>query len=196
MIYRLSLFRAMKLVTFNASYTSVRSSFSGSNCSRGMPVPDPSLYAAAAFFHRRSSSVVSISMVAVFGLIAAPFSAAQGCNFRGTTKGGVTRLEVPRDPTTKDYNNCVDWISIDTPDEIAERLLQRNQTHFGQAHGTFPTVPPFSEWVDWSASSHTADLILEHETEKVRWTGIGTSKKGEIGLLALLAATPILYSYS
>ena len=82
-------------------------------------------------------------------------------NCRGTTKGGVTRLEVPRDPTTKDYNNCMDWISIDTPDEIAERLLQRNQTHFGQAHGTFPTVPPFSEWVDWSASSHTADLILE-----------------------------------
>ena len=25
----------------------------------------------------------------------------------------------------------------------------------------FPTVPPFSEWIDWGASSHTSKLILE-----------------------------------
>ena len=33
--------------------------------------------------------------------------------------------------------------------------------HFGRASGTFPTVPPFSEEIDWSASTHTLDLILE-----------------------------------
>ena len=28
-------------------------------------------------------------------------------------------------------------------------------------HGTFPTVPPFSKWIDWGASSHFSELILE-----------------------------------
>ena len=80
---------------------------------------------------------------------------------RGTTKSGITRLDVPRDPDDTDYNHCTDWVSIETPKEIEERLLQRNQKHFGQATGTFPTIPPFSEKIDWGASTHTADLILE-----------------------------------
>ena len=45
--------------------------------------------------------------------------------------------------------------------EIEHHLCNRNWKHFGQAHGTFPTISPFSEWVDWGAASHTADLILE-----------------------------------
>jgi hypothetical protein len=32
--------------------------------------------------------------------------------------------------------------------------------HFGQAHGTFPTVPPFNSAVDWTASTPEADDIL------------------------------------
>ena len=82
-------------------------------------------------------------------------------NCRGNTKSGITRLDVPTDPDDTNYKACVDWVTIDTPEAIEARLLQRNQRHFGQASGTFPTTPPFSEWVDWGASSHTAELILE-----------------------------------
>jgi hypothetical protein len=32
--------------------------------------------------------------------------------------------------------------------------------HFGQAHGTVPTVPPFNNAVDWTASTPEADDIL------------------------------------
>ena len=48
------------------------------------------------------------------------------------------------------------------------RHTQRDRTspkkqipkHFGLAHGTLPTICPFSEWVDWGTPS---DLILEGE---------------------------------
>ena len=53
------------------------------------------------------------------------------------------------------------WITIDTPKEIESKLRKHNQHHFGQAHGMFPTVPPFSEWIDWGISSHISELILE-----------------------------------
>ena len=76
-------------------------------------------------------------------------------------KTGISRLEVLQDPTNFDYKKCTEWITIDTPQEIESKLFGRNQRHFGQAHGTFPTVPPFSEWIDWGASSHISELILE-----------------------------------
>ena len=79
----------------------------------------------------------------------------------GIQKTGFSRLEVPQDPTNFDYKQCTEWITIDTPQDIESKLCKCNQHHFGQAHGTFPTVPPFSEWIDWGASSHTSELILE-----------------------------------
>jgi hypothetical protein len=82
-------------------------------------------------------------------------------NARGSHQSGFTTIEVPRDPNETNYKQCRDWISIDVPTEIEDKLRVRNQRHFGQAQGTFPTVPPFSEWVDWSASTHVSDLILE-----------------------------------
>ena len=45
--------------------------------------------------------------------------------------------------------------------EIEAKLISCNQRHFGQAKSSFPTKPPFSEWVDWGASSHTSELIIE-----------------------------------
>jgi hypothetical protein len=75
----------------------------------------------------------------------------------------LSRLEVPKDPTDSNYKDCTEWVSIDAPEEIEAKLISRNQSHFGQAHGSFPTKPPFSEWVDWGASSHTSELILEGE---------------------------------
>ena len=52
-------------------------------------------------------------------------------------------------------------MTIDTLQEIDSKLHEHNQSHFGQAHSTFATVPPFSEWIDWGASSHTSEIILE-----------------------------------
>ena len=78
----------------------------------------------------------------------------------GIQKTGISRLEVPRNPSNFYYKKCTEWITIDTPQEIESKLRDHNQRHFGQAHGTFPTVPPFSEWIDWCASSHISELIL------------------------------------
>jgi exonuclease III len=80
---------------------------------------------------------------------------------RNVAKQGITKLEVPKDPLDTNYKECKEWITITLPQEIEEKLRQRNQGHFGQAAGSFPTVSPFSEWVDWTANSHVAELILE-----------------------------------
>ena len=82
-------------------------------------------------------------------------------NCRGRKSTGLSRVEVPADPTDTNYTDCTEWISIDAPKEIEAKLIARNQQHFGQAKDSFPTKPPFSEWVDWGASSHIAELILE-----------------------------------
>lgn len=82
-------------------------------------------------------------------------------NFKGIHKSGLSKIDVPQDPLDRNYKTCTEWITVTTPTEIDSKLRERNQRHFGQAHGTFPTVPPFSEIIDWSASTHTADLILE-----------------------------------
>jgi hypothetical protein len=34
---------------------------------------------------------------------------------RGSTKSGITHIEVPADPTVTDYKSCKEWISINTP---------------------------------------------------------------------------------
>ena len=80
---------------------------------------------------------------------------------RGIQKTGISCLEVPQDPTNFDYKHCTEWITIDTPQDIESKLREHNQHHFGQAHGMFLTVPPFSEWINWGASSHISELILE-----------------------------------
>jgi hypothetical protein len=51
--------------------------------------------------------------------------------------------------------------AVTDPTEIRHALICRNRLHFGQAHGTFPTIPPFSESVDWAASTLSAEAILE-----------------------------------
>ena len=80
---------------------------------------------------------------------------------RGIQKTGISRLDVPQDPTNFDYKHCTEWITIDTPQDIESKLRECNQRHFGQAHGMFLTVPPFSKWIDWGTSSHISELILE-----------------------------------
>ena len=79
----------------------------------------------------------------------------------GIQKTGISRLEVPQDPTNFDYKHCTDWITIDTPQDIESKLHKCNQRHFGQVHSTFPTVPPFSGWINWGTLSHISELILK-----------------------------------
>jgi hypothetical protein len=64
---------------------------------------------------------------------------------RNVSKQGITKLEVPSDPSWLDYKQCKEWITITLPKDIEAKLRQRNQLHFGQAFDTFPTVTPFSE---------------------------------------------------
>ena len=75
---------------------------------------------------------------------------------RGQTNSGINRIQIPS--TTSD-----EWITVDTPIEIENKLRERNQKHFGQAQGTFLTTPGFCEKVDWGSSTHTAELILQGE---------------------------------
>ena len=79
---------------------------------------------------------------------------------QGTSKQGLTRLLVPSDPT-EDPKTCTGWVSVDLPTDIETHLRTRNRKHFGQAEGTPPTMPPFSDHVDWAASTRTSELILE-----------------------------------
>jgi hypothetical protein len=87
-------------------------------------------------------------------------------------KQGITKLEVPRNPLKTTDKECRDWITITIPQEIETKLRQRNQSHYGQAAGSLPTVSPFSEWVDWTANSHVAEFILEGEFESDELTDI------------------------
>ncbi len=79
---------------------------------------------------------------------------------QGTIKQGLTRLLVPQD-TEHDPKTCTEWVSVDLPRDIENHLRARNRKHFGQAEGTPPTMPPFSDHVDWAASTRTAELILD-----------------------------------
>ena len=62
---------------------------------------------------------------------------------------------------------------MDLPNEIEDYLIRRNQKHFGQAQASFPTVPPFSEHVDWAASSHESKLILTGDYKDDEYEGMG-----------------------
>ena len=93
-------------------------------------------------------------------------------SLQNKSKTGLSRLEVPEDINERNYKQCKEWISITTPKDIEEKLGDRNQYHFGQAKGSFPTVPPFSEWVDWGASTHVAELILEGNFNETQINGL------------------------
>jgi hypothetical protein len=84
-------------------------------------------------------------------------------NLQPSSDPGITTIEVPSngDLSTSHCKNCQSWKLLTYPTEIRHALICRNRLHFGQAHGTFPTIPPFSESVDWAASTLSAEAILE-----------------------------------
>ena len=68
---------------------------------------------------------------------------------------------------------CKPWASTEAPALAEKHLLERNQDRFGQAHGSFPTVPTFSEFADWAASTHQAGLALEGDYDDEAIEGAG-----------------------
>lgn len=76
-------------------------------------------------------------------------------------ESGFTSIEIPTDEDFTNCKQCTSWKIVDQPSEVEAKLLQRNKVHFGQAHGTFPTIPPFSDAIDWGASTPAADAILQ-----------------------------------
>jgi hypothetical protein len=65
------------------------------------------------------------------------------------------------DHSTEYCKTCTSWRTLEDPVEVQAALQQRNWMHFGQAKGTSPTTPFFSDHVDWMASMIAADMILE-----------------------------------
>ena len=84
----------------------------------------------------------------------------------------LNHIQVPADEFA-DPKETDDWITVTDPVAIEEHLLRRNKSHFGQALGTFPTVPPFTELVDWCASTLESDQLLEGEFDTTQITGVG-----------------------
>ena len=72
-----------------------------------------------------------------------------------------------------DPKECHLWRTINAPKEIEEHLINRNRKHFRQAQGSFPTIPPISEHIDWEASTLESELILEGNYDNSDLTAAG-----------------------
>ena len=79
---------------------------------------------------------------------------------------GISSIEIPADGNldSSHCKQCNEWITLDDSKEIEAALRSRNQQHFGQAHGTPPTVSPLRERINWEASTYESELILEGDT--------------------------------
>ena len=103
----------------------------------------------------------------------------------------IDRLEIPfswPDPTTQiasldqleDPKTCTRWRWVTDPQEVEHYLLLRNRLHFGQAEGTPFTRPPFQDELDWSASTDTAEQILEGSYSQTTSTHRQCSVRGNL----------------
>ena len=108
----------------------------------------------------------------------AAFRQVKNASGNDTSTDGITRVQVPAEwPTSMEYDPnsdltltdpktlkaASDWREVLCPKEIEFSLLLRNQRHFGQAETdkTPFTQPPLQHQLNWSASSHSAELVLE-----------------------------------
>ena len=87
------------------------------------------------------------------------FRKLRALRLRGERRG-VTALEIPVPPDSNP-KTCTDWRVIDVPTEIVKQLQKRNQTHFGQAHGTPFTVTPLVEDLGFCGDGPGAEAILQ-----------------------------------
>lgn len=58
------------------------------------------------------------------------------------TDNNLSYLEVPAGPNSNP-KECEQWRIIEMPNKIEEKILERNQQHFGQAEGTPMTSAVF-----------------------------------------------------
>jgi hypothetical protein len=81
------------------------------------------------------------------------------------TDAGITAVRVPTDGdySTDHCKKCDSWQTLDDPTEVQVALQHQNQVHFGQAHGTFPTTPQFTDHINWMASTISSDMIMKGE---------------------------------
>jgi hypothetical protein len=73
---------------------------------------------------------------------------------------GISSIQVPAHPTDNPKDRK-EWITIDAPNAMVEKLCDRNRSHFGQAQGTPFTVPPRSEDLNFNGSTSSTEMILD-----------------------------------
>jgi hypothetical protein len=78
-------------------------------------------------------------------------------------RGGLSSILVPKGSKPDDYPYDAEatktWTRVHDHKNLQAYLQQRNQNHFGQAHGTPFTVPPLDK-LDWGAQSSHAEQLL------------------------------------
>jgi hypothetical protein len=78
---------------------------------------------------------------------------------------GLASVEVPDINTegkpTNDPDKAVAWKRITNPPEVEERLLKRNQKHFGQANNTLFASKPIQEMLTYEGVNQGVNLLLE-----------------------------------
>ena len=93
-------------------------------------------------------------------------------HFSASSNQRLDRLEIPsswpdsHNPVIsvqdlQDPKEASEWRTITDPFKIEHFLMLRNRMHFGQAQGTPFTVPPLSDNLNWTASTPSADAILQ-----------------------------------
>eukprot|EP00957_Ditylum_brightwellii_P106132 8096160-Ditylum_brightwellii.AAC.2 len=61
----------------------------------------------------------------------------------------------------EDSKKAKQWRIVDLPVEILHYLTIQNRHHFGQAKGTLFTMPPLSQYFDWTANSPVSKMVLK-----------------------------------
>ena len=71
----------------------------------------------------------------------------------------VTHIDVPND--NKPPQHSTEWKTITDSHQVNQILFDRNEQHFGSAHGTPFTTPPLCESFNWTATSLDATNTLD-----------------------------------
>jgi hypothetical protein len=78
-------------------------------------------------------------------------------------KGGLSYVLVPEGAQPEDFpynpSTVRGWSMVHEPRKVEKYLMQRNKTHFGQAHGSPFTVHLLNQ-LDWAATSEPAEELI------------------------------------